>query len=57
MANRGFDIRKLTGFSSIAMACFFMLYMPIILRRHLAGPSAACRSYAQGIAEYGGRVS
>ncbi|MEP2181212.1 MAG: spermidine/putrescine ABC transporter permease PotC, partial [Roseibium sp.] len=31
MANRGFDIRKLTGFSSIAMACFFMLYMPIIL--------------------------
>lgn len=31
MAKRGFDIRKLTGFSSIAMACFFMLYMPIVL--------------------------
>ncbi|WP_341235696.1 ABC transporter permease [uncultured Sulfitobacter sp.] len=31
MAKRGFDIRKLTGFSSIAMACFFMLYIPIVL--------------------------
>ena len=31
MAKRGFDIRKLTGFSCIAMACFFMLYMPIVL--------------------------
>lgn len=31
MAERGFDIRKLHGFSSIAIACFIMLYMPIIL--------------------------
>lgn len=31
MADRGFDIRKLTGFTSIAIACFIMLYMPIIL--------------------------
>ncbi|UWR32862.1 ABC transporter permease [Sulfitobacter sp. W027] len=31
MAKRGFDIRKLRGFSGIAMACFVMLYMPIVL--------------------------
>jgi spermidine/putrescine transport system permease protein len=28
---KGFDIRKQTGFTGIAMACFAMLYMPIIL--------------------------
>ena len=31
MAERGFDIRKLRGFSGIALACFVMLYMPIVL--------------------------
>ena len=31
MAKRGFDIQKQTGFATIAMACFAMLYLPIIL--------------------------
>lgn len=31
MAEQGFDIRKQTGFTQIAVACFVMLYMPIIL--------------------------
>ncbi|MFK7835695.1 MAG: ABC transporter permease [Sulfitobacter sp.] len=31
MADRAFDIRKQTGFTPIAIACFVMLYMPIIL--------------------------
>lgn len=31
MAERGFNIRKQTGFTQIAIACFVMLYMPIIL--------------------------
>lgn len=31
MAKRGFDIQKQTGFAAIAMACFAMLYLPIIL--------------------------
>lgn len=31
MAERVFDIRKQTGFTTIAIACFVMLYMPIIL--------------------------
>ncbi|MCE8514983.1 ABC transporter permease [Ruegeria pomeroyi] len=31
MAERVFDIRKQTGFTTIAFACFAMLYMPIIL--------------------------
>ncbi|MCX7559046.1 ABC transporter permease [Sulfitobacter sp. F26204] len=31
MARQGFNIRKQTGFSQIAIACFVMLYMPIIL--------------------------
>ena len=31
MATKSFDIRKQTGFTQIALACFVMLYMPIIL--------------------------
>lgn len=31
MAERGFNIRRLPGFTSIAIACFLMLYMPIFL--------------------------
>ena len=31
MAERGFDIRKQTGFTGIAAMCFVMLYMPILL--------------------------
>ena len=31
MAERAFDVRKQTGFTGIAIACFVMLYMPIIL--------------------------
>ena len=31
MAERAFNIRRLPGFTTIAMACFAMLYMPIIL--------------------------
>ncbi|MEM6940102.1 MAG: ABC transporter permease [Pseudomonadota bacterium] len=31
MAERGFDVKRQTGFTSIAIACFVMLYMPIIL--------------------------
>lgn len=29
--DKAFDVRKQTGFTTIAMACFAMLYMPIIL--------------------------
>jgi len=29
--SRGFDIRKQTGFATLAIACFVMLYLPIIL--------------------------
>ena len=31
MAERGFDIQKQTGFGTIALACFVLLYLPIIL--------------------------
>ena len=31
MAKRGFDVRKQTGFTTIALACFVLLYMPIVL--------------------------
>ncbi|MDF1726675.1 MAG: spermidine/putrescine ABC transporter permease PotC, partial [Sulfitobacter sp.] len=31
MARATFDVRRQTGFTGIAMACFVMLYMPIIL--------------------------
>lgn len=31
MAERAFNVRKQTGFSTIAAACFLMLYMPIVL--------------------------
>lgn len=31
MAERGFDIQKQTGFGTIALACFALLYLPIIL--------------------------
>lgn len=31
MADRTFNVRKQTGFTQIAIACFVMLYMPIIL--------------------------
>jgi spermidine/putrescine transport system permease protein len=31
MAERAFDVRKQTGFTQVAAACFVMLYMPIVL--------------------------
>ena len=31
MATRGFNVRKQTGFTAIAVLCFAMLYLPIIL--------------------------
>lgn len=31
MAERHFDVRRQTGFTTIAAACFVMLYMPIVL--------------------------
>lgn len=31
MADRGFDVRKQTGFTTIALTCFGLLYLPIIL--------------------------
>lgn len=31
MSNRGFDVRRQTGFNTIAISCFVMLYLPIIL--------------------------
>lgn len=31
MSKRGFDVRRQTGFNTIALACFVMLYLPIIL--------------------------
>ncbi|MGB0914259.1 MAG: ABC transporter permease, partial [Phaeobacter italicus] len=31
MAKRTFDVRGQSGFTQIAIACFVMLYMPIIL--------------------------
>ena len=31
MAERHFDVRRQTGFTTMAVACFVMLYMPIIL--------------------------
>ncbi len=31
MAERHFDVRRQTGFTTMAIACFVMLYMPIIL--------------------------
>lgn len=31
MGTKGFDVRRQTGFNTIAMACFAMLYLPIIL--------------------------
>ncbi|MBK0328036.1 ABC transporter permease [Rhodobacteraceae bacterium F11138] len=31
MSERGFDIRRQTGFNTIAVFCFVMLYLPIIL--------------------------
>jgi spermidine/putrescine transport system permease protein len=31
MARRGFNVQKQTGFGTIAIACFVMLYLPIIL--------------------------
>ena len=29
--SRGFDIRKQWGFSTIAIACFVLLYLPVVL--------------------------
>ena len=31
MARRGFDVRRQTGFTTVAIACFALLYLPIIL--------------------------
>ena len=31
MASRGFDVRRQTGFTTIAVLCFVLLYMPIFL--------------------------
>lgn len=31
MAKRGFDVRRQTGFTTVAIFCFVVLYMPIIL--------------------------
>src|SRR5690554_4660499 len=31
MSKRGFDVRRQTGFNTIALACFVMLYLPIVL--------------------------
>ena len=31
MARRAFDVRRQTGFALIALTCFVLLYLPIIL--------------------------
>jgi spermidine/putrescine transport system permease protein len=31
MAKRGFDVRRQTGFTTIALTCFALLYLPIVL--------------------------